>query len=232
MFDPSKARMDTPYVAVHLGTVGSTQREARQRFDGTPLLVTAGAQTSGRGRSGKEWVTADRALAASLAFEAVISPLVAGPLPLIAGLAARAALGGPVGLKWPNDLVVGDDKIGGILTQALEDLVVVGLGVNLWWPHPIDGAAGLYGVDPGPEEGRRVGESWAADLMARLPGLGDDWGMDEYAARCVTIGRAITWSPHGAGLATAIAADGGLIVETASGGVVLRSGEVHQVRVE
>ena len=57
--------MATPYFQLRLERVPSTQDVARERLAELPLLVMAGEQSEGRGRSGAGWMTADRALAAS-----------------------------------------------------------------------------------------------------------------------------------------------------------------------
>lgn len=222
--------MATPYVCVELGTVGSTQREARVRFEGSPVLVTAEAQTGGRGRLGRDWVQAPRAVAASLALDPGWPESMRGVLPLVAGLAARDAAGGSVSLKWPNDLILIGHKIGGILVEATGPLVVVGLGLNLWWPDPIEGAGALLDIDPGPRAPGRVAEQWADDLLARLAKGPGGWGKEEYSSVCSTLGMQITWDPDGSGTAVAISGDGGLVVSTSGGEVVLDSGEVCEVR--
>lgn len=222
--------MDTSYVLISVGTVGSTQHEARNRFSGRPVLVSAERQTAGRGRTGRHWVHADRAVAASLAFRPAWPVNAWDRLPLVSGMAAASALGPAVGLKWPNDLVVGEDKVGGLLVESDGEVVVAGFGANLYWKEPVEGAIGLLGVDPGPDAADLIAEQWAEGLLARLEARPGEWGRDEYVARCTTLGRDITWDPQGAGTAVDISPDGGLVVETPDGRVVLRSGEVRTVR--
>ncbi len=105
-------------------------------------LVAAGHQTSGRGRLGRRWV--DRP-GAALLFSVVLRPVglapaAAGLIPLLGGVAAAEACrqaGGPVcRCRWPNDLVVGEAKVGGLLAESrLEGgrlrHVVLGVGINL-----------------------------------------------------------------------------------------------------
>jgi BirA family biotin operon repressor/biotin-[acetyl-CoA-carboxylase] ligase len=226
--------MDTPYEVVHLPIADSTQDEARARFDGRALLVLADAQTEGRGRSGARWEHADRALAASLAWVPAWPPAVWPRLTLIAGLAARDAIesrsGGPaVSLKWPNDLVLGDLKVGGVIAEAGAGAVVIGLGVNLWWRRPIDGAGALWPEDPGPGAALRVAEAWARSLLALASGDPASWPLGRYVEHCTTVGRSITWS-GGAGRAVGVAPDGGLRVDDGNGVVVLHAGAVREVR--
>jgi len=223
---------DTPYALCLLEEAGSTQDEARRRFTGFPLLVVAARQTAGRGRRGRSWETASRALAATLALRLPWPEATRPRLTLVAGLAACHALGRGVGLEWPNDLIKGSSKIGGLLAEAAGDVVAVGLGVNLYWPAPtVAGAGELYARDPGVEAAGRLAQTWARDLLQRVALGPEAWGREEYAGCCATLGREVTWEPGGRGRATGVAADGGLEVETASGLLVLHAGEVHTVRI-
>ena len=229
--------MATPLVTRRLGEVGSTQLEARQVADASgevPLLVVADKQTEGRGRAGHGWLTAPRALAGSLAAAPVWERERWGTIPLVAGLAARRALrrhaGIEPGLKWPNDLVTSSGKVGGLLVEASEDLAVIGLGVNLWWPRPPAGAAAIFDEDPGTELAAEIAASWAERVLTILAMSPSSWGHDEYRAACVTVGSEVTWEPQGHGEAIDVAADGALVVQTAVGPRALHSGEVHSVR--
>ena len=139
----------------------STQEAARDRYSGTPLLVWARKQTDGRGRTGAGWMEAPRALATSLAFEPEWAVDHWGPVPLVAGMAACAAIGDQVGLKWPNDLMAGGRKVGGILVEASGPVVVAGLGLNLWWPDPPAGIGAVFDHDPGEDESRLLAGLWA-----------------------------------------------------------------------
>lgn len=221
--------MATPYVLVRLGIVGSTQHEARSRFDGTPLLVAAERQTAGRGRQGRTWEQAARGLSASLAFRPSWPEHTFGLIPLVAGLAALDAIGSGVALKWPNDIVCDGRKCGGILSESDGEVVTVGLGVNLWWPDPIPGGGAILDGDPGPEAADWMAEQWAERLLFRLSAGADDWGRDEYVDVCETIGVEISWD-SGEGVAEDVAPDGGLVVSTADGSVTLHAGEVREIR--
>ena len=229
--------MATPYVMYRLEEVGSTQSEAERLFasgDGKPTLLVADRQTSGRGRHGNRWVTAPRAVAASLALRPGWPPSAWGRIPLVAGLAARAALrsvlGTEVALKWPNDLLTTAGKVGGVLVEASGDRVTVGCGINLWWPDPIPEAAGLVSEDPGPEAAGPLAVDLAQRLLRRLHDDPRVWGHEEYRSVCATLGQQITWDPDGQGEAVDVAADGGLVVETPDGRTTLHSGVVRSVR--
>lgn len=224
--------MDTPYSVVELAETGSTQDDARGLFEGTPVLVLAARQTRGRGRTGATWETAPRAVAASLAFRPRWEPESWPLLPLLAGIAAARAVGGVL-LKWPNDIVVGDAKAGGILVEAGDGVVVAGLGLNLWWPGAPPGTTALAGEDPGPAAPRRIAEAWAAAFVALVEAGPERWPRDEYRRLSATLGRLVTWESGDEGDrggAIDIAADGGLVVETEAGLRTLRSGAVRHVR--
>jgi BirA family biotin operon repressor/biotin-[acetyl-CoA-carboxylase] ligase len=222
--------MDTPFATFHTKEAASTQDEARARFSGFPLLVTTERQIAGRGRLGRTWLSAPRAVAASLAFRPGW-PLETWPrLTLVAGLAAAEVAGDVVKLEWPNDLVVGEEKVGGLLAESDGELLVVGLGLNLFWPEPPAGMGALYESDPGLALSSALAESWAQRLLGRIAIGPQDWGRQEYLDRCATVGREIVWEPEGRGYAVGISDDGALDVETAEGTVSLRAGEVSSVR--
>lgn len=220
--------MAPPYSVRHIEVTDSTQDDARAAFDGHPVLVVAHRQDRGRGRSASQWENAPRAMAASLAcrpeWAAESLPLV----PLVAGVAAARVV--DCGLKWPNDLMRGDRKVGGILVEAADGVVVAGCGLNLWWPGAPDGYGAAYEDDPGSGSVLETAKAWAEEMLA-LVSLGPgQWPREEYRHRSVTLGRDITWSPDGAGRAIDVAADGGLVVVTHEGRITLHAGEIRHVR--
>ena len=221
--------MATSYSAQHLGEVSSTQDLARDGFDDEPLLVTATGQTAGRGRSGAAWQTAPRALAASLAFRPRWPPHALPSITLLAGVAAARSIEG-ASLKWPNDVLLGDAKVAGLLAELSDGIVVIGFGVNLWWPDAPNGVSAIHRHDPGPEAGRRLAERWADSLLQLIEIGPDEWPIDIYCRLCTTLGRDITWEPHGRGQAVDVDRSGALIVETPDGRERLTSGSVTHVR--
>jgi BirA family biotin operon repressor/biotin-[acetyl-CoA-carboxylase] ligase len=209
--------------------VPSTQDLARDAFDSMPVLVTATGQSAGRGRSGAVWQTAPRALAASMAFRPAWDPRALPLVTLLAGIAAADVIDG-VSLKWPNDVLIGDAKVGGILAEMSDGVVVIGFGLNLWWPDPPNGVTAVHGEDPGPDEGPRLAERWAEALLRHTEAGSDLWPIDVYRRLCTTIGCEITWEPDGSGRAVDVDPTGALVVETASGRELLTSGAVTHVR--
>jgi BirA family biotin operon repressor/biotin-[acetyl-CoA-carboxylase] ligase len=128
----------------------STQDEAhRLAAEGAPAgtVVVAVEQVEGRGTRGRNWTSPVGGLWLSFLCRPMRLPGVE-VLSLRVGLAAAEALaevGGlpPASLKWPNDVIVNDRKVGGILCEArwhgdLLAWVVVGLGLNVRNPLPPD----------------------------------------------------------------------------------------------
>lgn len=128
---------------LYLDNTSSTNQEAMIRgaqniADGS--LILAGVQTGGRGRKGKTWFSAPR----SVSFSAVLHPNIPSKklslLTLIATLSVQKTLKEFVGLdakiKWPNDVLINQKKLAGILVEASLsageiDWVVIGIGCNI-----------------------------------------------------------------------------------------------------
>lgn len=108
---------------------------AGEDIDGAVLV--AEHQTAGRGRQGRTWVTPPRSqIALSIGVDAGgLAPAAWGWLPLLAGVAVvdavHATTGLQPGLKWPNDILLGEAKLGGILAEMAAPVIVVGLGLNV-----------------------------------------------------------------------------------------------------
>jgi len=100
------------------------------------LVVVAEQQTSGRGRLDRAWQSPPRAgVLLSGLLRPQVDPARWPLLSLVAGVAVVEALVGVGGveamLRWPNDVTVGAHKLGGILTERIDDAVVVGIGINV-----------------------------------------------------------------------------------------------------
>jgi len=110
-----------------------------------PLWVVANRQTAGKGRAGRVWISPEGNLYASLAFCCSAPMDRAGQLSLVAGISLFDAVhastdlahDAPLRLKWPNDILMGAAKMGGILVESTTArgspgfLAVVGFGLNL-----------------------------------------------------------------------------------------------------
>jgi len=151
-------------------------------------------------------------------------------LPLAAGVAVARLLG--LELKWPNDLLLARRKVGGILVEATGAELVIGAGLNLWWPEAPADRSALWEDDPGPQAHVAAGMEIGAAIWAEVERGAERWDFEEYQARCSTLGRSITWGDDERGFVLGVdRRDGSLVVEQAGRNVHLRSGEVRYVRV-
>ena len=119
---------------------GSTNADLLARAaSGAPegAVLAADEQRAGRGRLGRAWVSPPRA---ALTFSLLLRPQGVPParrgwLPLLAGVAVTAAVRSVASvearLKWPNDVLAGPAKLGGILAEASGNAVVIGIGLNV-----------------------------------------------------------------------------------------------------
>ncbi len=189
------------------------------------VVVVADAQAAGRGRRGRPW---EAPPGSSLLVSVLLRPPAPHLAVVAAGLAALDAAAAPqASLKWPNDLVVeGRGKLAGILAEAVDGGVVVGLGLNVDWGdvalptgatslaelgHPVRRADLLVGYLVALEAWCRLG----ADLLGA------------YRAACSTIGRPVRVELPGGqsfeGRAEGVDDDGRLVVDgrpVAAGDVV------------
>ena len=232
---------------VHFDEVtGSTNATALDMAEsGAPewTLVAAGHQTAGRGRLGRTWEDAPgRALLFSLVLRpGWLPPDRAGLLPLAAGLAmtdaARQVAELDVRCKWPNDLLVDERKVGGVLVESRVssggiDHAVVGIGVNLDPPGNVDLAAGLGDIEASALLEaflRSFSSSYGSNASAFIKGV-----VGAYPHRSATIGRkveaATTDGRRVRGRAIGVDDAGSLVVETPAGRVWITSGEVRLLR--
>ena len=119
---------------------GSTNADLlAQAAGGAPegSVLVAEAQTAGRGRMGRAWLSPP---GAGLMFSVLLRPGEVPParrgwVPLLTGVAIASAVRDLTGLdarlKWPNDVLVGDRKLAGILAEQSADAIVVGAGINV-----------------------------------------------------------------------------------------------------
>jgi len=164
---------------VRLSIVASTQDAAAEMLQGGKPCgaVIARHQTGGRGRFGRKWLSEiDESLTVSFLFH----DEVANPRPYLLGMALSIAAAGAIHarLRWPNDLMIGNQKVGGILTEIRGGVPIVGLGVNLnqtSFPDEIDLlATSLYLRD----RRRRKPEEVLDAILARLELISEprEWG--------------------------------------------------------
>jgi BirA family biotin operon repressor/biotin-[acetyl-CoA-carboxylase] ligase len=208
--------------------------------------VVADHQTAGRGRLGRTWTTPP---GAALTFSAVVDPTVDDewwPLvPLVAGYAVARTVGGS--LKWPNDVLLADRKVCGILVERVHlrahggenPLAVVGIGVNVDQTEdelPVPTASSLA-LQLGPTDrtalfGRVLRQlRLQLGVLTRAP---QGW-VDSYRTLCTTLERDVrVHLPDGSvleGRATGIDEHGRLLVSPPLGGGPTEPGVVTGVAV-
>ncbi|MCD4534097.1 biotin--[acetyl-CoA-carboxylase] ligase [Nocardioides sp. cx-169] len=214
-------------------------------------VVVADHQTDGRGRLDRTWETPR---GTALTFSVVLRPTVptrSWPwLPLLTGYAVDKALkaqGYDAGVKWPNDVQIGDKKVAGILIERVETpqgpAAVVGVGLNVGMTRdelPVPTATSLAiesGAEPDRNDVLLSVLSTLREAYDAWQAGGDHTGLrlaESYAAACVTVGQDVRVDlPDGSvlrGHATAVDPGGRLVVETADGAQYVAAGDVVHVR--
>jgi BirA family biotin operon repressor/biotin-[acetyl-CoA-carboxylase] ligase len=230
---------------------GSTNADlARAARDGAPhgTVLVADHQTAGRGRLDRTWVAPpNSALLCSILVRARPGALAQRALwcvGLAAQAAAREVAGVEAELKWPNDLMVGDRKLAGILAEVVDPsaeapAVVVGIGLNVGWPSaPEEVAARAVTLEE--LAGRPVDRAdlLSALLRALVPLL-DLWSsdapalFDTYRAQLATLGQTVLVTVADrqlSGEAVDVTSDGALVVQVGPERCVVAAGDVIHLR--
>ncbi|MGB7264063.1 MAG: biotin--[acetyl-CoA-carboxylase] ligase [Terracidiphilus sp.] len=239
---------------------GSTNADAlaaargNAQHDGAPhgSVYLADEQTAGRGRGNHTWLsTAGEGLYVSVLFRLQLPASRLAPLPLAAGLAAahaiQAVTGRDIDLRWPNDLLIGPRKTGGMLVESRTESkglphAVVGIGINVHQREfPPDLATPATSLDL--ETGHRVSRQDL--LVALLKSLEQETqALSNPAAAKTVLARveeASTWTRgrsirvHGPqaceGVTAGLDENGFLRVETANGLVTVQTGGLRAVGI-
>jgi BirA family biotin operon repressor/biotin-[acetyl-CoA-carboxylase] ligase len=228
-----------------LAEVDSTNRyvlDAARSGAADGLVVVADRQTAGRGRLGRTWEapeTAEASLLVSVLLRPALPPDERHLVVMAAAVAMTYALWIATGVvpsvKWPNDLLVGDRKLAGILAEAADDAVVVGIGVNLDWPSvppELAGIATACNLEGGRPTERGILLREFLSQYERF--LADpDRTRAEYRERLATLGRRVRVE-RAADTVVGIAVDvddaGHLLVETENGTETVTAGDVVHLR--
>ncbi len=222
------------------------------------MVAVADHQSAGRGRLGRTW---EAPAGSSLLMSVLLRPplearqlyLATAAVALSTAAACRRAAGAEARCKWPNDLVVEDRKLAGVLAEVemgesgagprgKDPAVVVGVGLNVSWPGP----AGAGGTSLLEVTGREVDRQALRTLVleeleVRRRALDDEVGrsgiLAELRALSATLGRLVRVERAGAavggaveGLAVDLNEAGHLVLETDTGRVELSVGDVVHLR--
>jgi BirA family transcriptional regulator, biotin operon repressor / biotin---[acetyl-CoA-carboxylase] ligase len=212
---------------------GSTNEEALDLAErGAPAwtVVATGHQTAGKGRLGRSWSDVPgKALMFSVVLRPTLEPDRVPLISLLAAVAMIEATGLPsLRSKWPNDLVVEERKVGGILAEARiatgrVQHAVLGIGMNLSMDHsdfPEEvraGATSLAAEGGSPDPGSLVTRFLAAFHRGWHDGTLGDRVVRSYREVCATLGRRVRATTTSGDVVEGIAVDldrrGGLALE-------------------
>lgn len=228
--------------------VDSTQEEAKRLLaagEAAPFLVVAEWQSAGRGRWGRRWLSPPlSALLATLVAPIARAPSALAGLAPALGVALAEALiaagGGDIRVKWPNDLLKGGRKLGGVLVEVLPRgaqgvTLLVGFGLNVC-PEAAQAApvpAACWAEDdPCPDRTALLLRLVPA-LCAAIAEFGREGflpfrvrfaGLDALAGQSLSVHAA---GGRIEGRALGLSEEGALLLATASGQVAVSTGEVQ-----
>jgi BirA family biotin operon repressor/biotin-[acetyl-CoA-carboxylase] ligase len=205
---------------------------------GPRTVLAADHQTAGRGRLDRRWEApagANLLVSIVLPLASEVPSAITQRVGLAALRASRHVIGADadLGLKWPNDLLLGGRKLAGVLAQRATDAVVVGLGLNVGWAP--DGAASVAQVTgtPGAPHPAEVLRD-VLDALDDLEGLDTGELTAAYRRDLHTIGQEVRVDlPDGSALrgrAVDVDAAGRLVVEASGRRHALDVGDVVHVR--
>lgn len=194
-------------------------------------FIVARSQQAGRGQWGRQWQSPQGGLYLSLALEPDLPLSSTSLLTLASAWGVATSFGNlalPVQVKWPNDLVVGNRKLGGILTETRVEqnrirTLVIGIGINWINPVPANGVS-LQQLFPGvlPFPLNRLEDLAAVVLYGLLQGFtywqsqGSDGLLAAYGALLVNVGQVVAVNGNLASV-LGISPEGKIQVQTHSG---------------
>lgn len=240
-----KQGLDLPgplYVFDEVTSTNTLAAEAGKKGAEPFTCFVAEVQTAGRGRDGRAWRTFPYT---SLAMS-VIVPEADDCLPLVVSLSVAEALqeltGLPLEIKWPNDLQLKGEKIGGVLTERYHSpkgtFFVVGIGVNINMPLEVP-PVGLSFSTLEMHLGKPVSREKALEHIlwhlkrdtAQSLVKGFSTLAGRYRHLCNSLGKQVTWrgpKEEVTGMATSLDGQGALVLDTGDGIRVCRAGDIIQ----
>ena len=242
--------LEAPYTVEYHESIGSTNDRARERAaDGDrDTVVVADEQTGGRGRLERSWDSPPGGIWASTVLDPTLPAAHVPLVTLAAGVAvvdACRAVGVEATLKWPNDVLVGDDpdserggrKLAGILTEMEGEadrvswlLVGIGLNANIA-PEALPNDATSLQEQIGAIDRRAVLQTMLESLSTLV--AAPEATVEQWRAYSSTLGRAVrvdTGREEIKGEAVDIQFPGALVVDTDSGEEVVHAGDCEHLR--
>jgi len=236
--------LDAPYEVEYHQTIGSTNSRARELADegAGNVAVLADEQTGGRGRLDRGWTSPSGGIWLSILLRPDIPPTQAPAFTLAAAVATARAVrqaGVDVSIKWPNDVLVGDRKLAGILTEMEGEAdriswLIAGIGINA----NVD-AGDLPPAQPvtalrdevGDVDRREITQSLLAEFHRLSTDL--DEVLPAWRELSATLGRRVRIETAGedvVGEAVGVRFPGTLVVETGEGTREVSAGDCEHLR--
>ena len=175
-------------------SIYNTQEYALSELSSEPILVISYSQEKGKGTSNRTWLNADQALACSLAVKQEDIKLKHTLIPLLSGYIFTEVLKGVgLSLKWPNDIVLNNLKVGGILVEKSENNICIGMGINYFWEKPeVPGAGSIFTKKQEDALINLHAEKWANSLLFSLAKKNFD--LVKYKQKLQTLGKIVELS--------------------------------------
>jgi BirA family transcriptional regulator, biotin operon repressor / biotin---[acetyl-CoA-carboxylase] ligase len=238
---------------IHYEVIDSTNTEARRLVTNggvsEPVLITADEQFAGRGRQGRNWHSPRGGAWMTLVWPASKAPAaysaasLAAAVGVLRGLRDIAPYGADFRIKWPNDVLVADRKVAGILCEqqlrsAAAEAIIIGVGVNVDFDaaelpdglrHPATTLRSAFGR---PFEVSAVVEAVGERLVESLTayeaaGLNTEL-LEELRNSLAYVGEVRQWTSPGSqieGRVVGLDDEGRLVLDTPAGRVAWASGE-------
>ena len=197
-------------------SIYNTQEFALSELSSEPVLVISYSQEKGKGTSNRRWLNADQALACSLAVKQEDIKLKHTLIPLLSGYSfIEVFKDTKLSLKWPNDIVLNNLKVGGILVEKSKNNICIGMGINYFWEKPeIPGAGSVFTKKQEYSLINLHAKKWANNVLSSL--TKNNFDIDKYKKRLQTIGKIVEY-PEGRGWAEDINKDGSLKIKSING---------------
>ena len=200
-------------------SIYNTQEFALEELNSEPILVISFHQKKGKGTSNRSWFNADQSLACSFAFNRGDNQLDETLIPLLSGLCFTEVLSKPpIFLKWPNDLIVNDLKVGGVLVERVGEKICIGIGINYFWKNPtVPNAGALFNEVQEDDSIKDHAIKWAEKVYESV--TKNSFSLEHYKAKLQTLGKVVEY-PEGRGWAEDINENGSLRIKTTEGEII------------